>query len=499
MSKRIVDIPSRQHGELPPSVLNPSAQINHHSTSALGSTNAVTAIHSASQSPLVSAKGREDANSAAPAYYAQRLIGTGTFGSVFIAKAKGSDETVAIKRYIYDRKYRNREVFIMQQICGSNGGKGHPYIIKLKGHFSASASVKGGKSDDIYLNLVLEYVPETLHSLQKQYTRRRQGIPDLLVKIYTYQMLRALAHIHGMGIAHRDIKPQNLLVDPLRHTLKLCDFGSAKTLIKGEPNVAYICSRFYRAPELILGCTEYDTAIDVWSAGCVFAELMLGMPVFHGMSAADQLIEIVKILGTPTSEQLLAMTPTGMKSGTVGDSGNHNAAGDNNGNGAAIRIPPSMVSKSWKDILPTPCTSAGNPHTVALLERLLRYSPKIRIKAIDACAHPFFNELRDSTKKMPDGSTPPVEMFTFTTEELSLASFETVHFLGESNPTKKKNINNTHGNTTSPILSTTPLRLPRKILGTTNSGGKEHTKSNHIHRMRTMSETSSDESSSDDE
>jgi serine/threonine protein kinase len=93
----------------------------------------------------------------------------------------------------------------------------------------------------------------------------------------------------------RDIKPHNLLVDPVRHVLKLCDFGSAKAFVPGEPNVAYICSRFYRAPELVFGATDYTTAIDVWSEGCVFAELLIGSPIFPGSSGVDQLVEIIKV------------------------------------------------------------------------------------------------------------------------------------------------------------------------------------------------------------
>ena len=92
-------------------------------------------------------------------------------------------------------------------------------------------------------------------------------VPNLLVKLYSYQLLRSIAYIHAKGICHRDIKPQNILVDTGSHILKLCDFGSAKQLISGEPNVSYICSRYYRAPELIFGATDYTTNIDVWSAG----------------------------------------------------------------------------------------------------------------------------------------------------------------------------------------------------------------------------------------
>ena len=91
--------------------------------------------------------------------------------------------------------------------------------------------------------------------------------------------------------------------------LKLAFVYVFQHLVRGEPNVSYICSRYYRAPELIFGATDYTTNIDVWSAGCVFAELMLGQPIFPGDSGVDQLVEIIKVLGTPTREQIKEMNP----------------------------------------------------------------------------------------------------------------------------------------------------------------------------------------------
>ena len=91
-------------------------------------------------------------------------------------------------------------------------------------------------------------------------------MPILQVKLYMYQLLRSLAYIHSVGICHRDIKPQNLLLNPSTGVLKLCDFGSAKILVAGEPNVSYICSRYYRAPELIFGATNYTTSIGAASS-----------------------------------------------------------------------------------------------------------------------------------------------------------------------------------------------------------------------------------------
>ena len=76
-----------------------------------------------------------------------------------------------------------------------------------------------------------------------------------------------------INVCHRDIKPHNVLVDPVSNKVVMCDFGSAKKLVKNEPNISYICSRCYRAPELIFGATEYNNQIDVWSAGCVIAEI----------------------------------------------------------------------------------------------------------------------------------------------------------------------------------------------------------------------------------
>ncbi|KAL4592122.1 hypothetical protein LXL04_005106 [Taraxacum kok-saghyz] len=99
---------------------------------------------------------------------------------------------------------------------------------------------------------------ETVYRMSRHYVRMNQHMPMLYVQLYTYQICRSLNYIHNViGVCHRDIKPQNLLVNPQTHQLKLCDFGSAKMLVPGEPNISYICSRYYRAPELIFGATEY--------------------------------------------------------------------------------------------------------------------------------------------------------------------------------------------------------------------------------------------------
>jgi len=117
------------------------------------------------------------------------------------------------------------------------------------------------QKDEVYLNLVLEFVPETVYRASRFFNKMKTTMPILEIKIYIYQLFRSLAYIHSQGICHRDIKPQNLLLDPSTGVLKLCDFGSAKILVENEPNVSYICSRYYRAPELIFGATNYTTKI----------------------------------------------------------------------------------------------------------------------------------------------------------------------------------------------------------------------------------------------
>ncbi len=179
-----------------------------------------------------------------------KIVGNGSFGVVFQTKLVGSGEDAAIKRVLQDKRFKNRELQIMRKVQ-------HPNIVQLKAFFYSS----GDRRDEVFLNLVLEYVPETVYRASRHFTKLKTQMPILEVKLYIYQLFRSLAYIHSQGICHRDIKPQNLLLDPATGVLKLCDFGSAKMLVAGEPNVSYICSRYYRAPELIFGATNYTTKI----------------------------------------------------------------------------------------------------------------------------------------------------------------------------------------------------------------------------------------------
>jgi serine/threonine protein kinase len=136
---------------------------------------------------------------------------------------------------------------------------------------------------------------------------KRGGIEPTILKKYLFQILKGLEYLGTLNIAHRDLKPHNILIDPSTNQAVVCDFGSAKRLVEGEENIAYICARCYRAPELVLGATEYTTAIDMWSFGCIVAEILNKKPFFIGDSNIEQFIKILVVLGTPKKEELNEM------------------------------------------------------------------------------------------------------------------------------------------------------------------------------------------------
>ncbi|KAJ3278561.1 regulator of ime2 [Borealophlyctis nickersoniae] len=315
-------------------------------------------------------------------YTNYKVIGNGSFGVVFQAKLVQTGEYGAIKKVLQDKRFKNRELQIMRLVS-------HPNIVALKAFFYSN----GDKKDEVFLNLLLEFVPETIYRASRHYTKIKQPMPMISIKLYMYQLFRSLAYIHSLSICHRDIKPQNLLLDPATGILKLCDFGSAKILIAGEPNVSYICSRYYRAPELIFGATNYNCSIDVWSSGCVMAELMLGQPLFPGESGVDQLVEIIKVLGTPTKEQIKAM----------------------NQNYTEYKFP-QLKTCAWRTVFRSRPTT---PESLDLLGKLLEYTPSNRLTAIEAMAHNFFDELRRPETRLSNGKELP-PLFDFTPLELSI-------------------------------------------------------------------------------
>mmetsp|Transcript_103202 Transcript_103202/g.300993 ORF Transcript_103202/g.300993 Transcript_103202/m.300993 type:complete len:437 (-) Transcript_103202:108-1418(-) len=369
---------SAPEAPLPGSPLQQSAQV------------AAVAPRAEEEAQMIAAKqeaqmlaAKQEAAEAEPqcTYNAERVIGNGTFGIVYSAHIVETNETVAIKKVFVDRRYRNRELQVWRDMV-------HPNIVALKHAFYTS----GESPDELYLNMVMEFVPETAYCVMKRFTRQGQQMPRILVQLYVYQGCRALAHLHASMVVHRDIKPQNLLVDAQRgHLLKLCDFGSAAYLGQGRPSlVAYICSRYYRAPELIFGATNYTSSVDLWSIGCVLAEMLRGRPLFPGENGVDQMLEIVKVLGAPSKSQILAMN-----------------------NKYQNFTYPNVPARGWGTVL----RKNVGPDITALLAAFLEYDPEARIRPLEACAHRAFDDLRDEQARCPDGQPLPKDLFNYTMRE----------------------------------------------------------------------------------
>ncbi|OHS98255.1 CMGC family protein kinase [Tritrichomonas foetus] len=303
-------------------------------------------------------------------YKPLRAIGQGAFGVVYCARSNIDGSLVAIKKVLLDPRYKNRELETLQMVDNR-------YVIKLKNSFKTV----GKKPNEYYLNLVMDYLPCSLHQFNMSYRRERKYPPILYIKLFAYQMFAGLKYLHSIGITHRDLKPQNMLVDPESGELKICDLGSAKILKPTEQSVSYIASRYYRAPELIYDCVYYTPSIDIWAAGCCLAEmLMAGMPIFAGGSSIGQLHEIVKVIGLPSDDDL--------------NSFQHNTNHDL----------PDLTPSFLESVLPrhTP------PDLIDLLKSIFIYNPTKRPTAAECLKHPCFDELFMGDMEMPSKRPFPV-------------------------------------------------------------------------------------------
>lgn len=287
-------------------------------------------------------------------------LGEGTYGVVYKAQNQETGEIVALKSIRLDNEDEGvpctaiREISLLKELK-------HPNIVRLHDVLHA----------DKKLTLVFEYCDQDL----KKYLDACGGeIGVMTMKSFLFQLLRGIAFCHEHRILHRDLKPQNLLINK-RGELKLADFGLARAF--GIPVRAYsheVVTLWYRAPDVLLGSRRYSTSIDIWSAGCIFAEMAMGgRPLFPGSSAHDQLMRIFKVLGTPTEEvwpgvnQLSEWKPDFP---------------------IYRRVPLSSVV--------TTVDSFG----IDLLARMLMYLPDARISADDSMSHPYFNDLQANVRNM---------------------------------------------------------------------------------------------------
>lgn len=225
-----------------------------------------------------------------PDYEPISLRGSGAFGYVIEAYDRVHDARVAIKRTHKVGQKLSREYEILSKL------KDCEYVVKMMDTFYSV-------NDDgkVIQNLIFEYVSRSLEGYMESIKIQKKLIPIEKIKTLSKQLLLGLKYCHSKNIVHRDLKPENVLLTE-DERIKICDFGSSKLITDKTTSTPYIVSRYYRAPELILGYENYDEKIDIFAAGCILAELFTLTPLFAGKTEGLQLFEYMCVIGHPGSE-----------------------------------------------------------------------------------------------------------------------------------------------------------------------------------------------------
>nr|XP_039273406.1 cyclin-dependent kinase 1-like [Styela clava] len=281
-------------------------------------------------------------------------IGEGTYGVVYKGRNKKTNQHVALKKIRLESEDEGvpstaiREISILKELT-------HPNIVSL-----LDVLLQESK-----LYLVFEF-------LQMDLKKYMDSIPSgkfmdkELVKSYTYQILQGITFCHSRRVLHRDLKPQNLLIDK-NGIIKLADFGLARAF--GIPVRIYtheVITLWYRAPEILLGSSRYSTPVDIWSIGTIFAEMATKKPLFHGDSEIDQLFRIFRVLGTATDDDWPGVT--------------------------SLKDYKQTFPK-WKKGNIADSVKNLSDEGLDLLMKCLVYDPAKRISAKAALMHPYFNNL----------------------------------------------------------------------------------------------------------
>jgi len=286
-------------------------------------------------------------------------IGEGTYGVVFKGKNTKTGEIVAMKKIRLESEDEGvpstaiREISLLKELQ-------HPNIVGLKDVLMQEAK----------LYLIFEFLTMDLKKYMDTNVPKDGQMDAKLTKSYTYQLLQGMLFCHQRRVLHRDMKPQNLLIDK-NGCIKIADFGLARAF--GIPVRVYtheVVTLWYRAPEVLLGSPKYSCPIDIWSIGTIFAEMVNRRPLFQGDSEIDQLFRIFRVLRTPTEELWPGVT----------------------------QLPDFKASfPNWATMNLKSSMKKLAPAGLDLLEAMLVYDPSKRISAKKALLHPFFDDLDKNT------------------------------------------------------------------------------------------------------
>ncbi|CAG9317639.1 unnamed protein product [Blepharisma stoltei] len=306
-------------------------------------------------------------------------LGSGAYGVVVSARDTVTGEHVAIKKiekafeHSTFTKRTLRELIILRLL-------NHENIMRIK---TIQLPLSREDFDEIYV--VNELMETDLSSIIKS----PQPLSDEHCQFFLYQILRGLKFMHSACILHRDLKPRNLLVNS-NCDLKICDFGLARPNMKelkvtSTQMTDYVATRWYRAPEVLLTYKKYTPAMDMWSVGCIFGELLLRKPILPGNDANHQLELIFNLLGTPSDKDIASIPHPRSREKVM-----------------------RMTKRSGKSFEAT--FRSANPDALDLLKKMLTFNPDERIKVEDALAHPYLAALH-----FPDDepTCDPVSLFDF--------------------------------------------------------------------------------------
>jgi len=316
-------------------------------------------------------------------YTPLKSIGTGAYGVVCSASDSMMQTKVAIKKCgnvfadLIDGKRVLREIKLLRHFH-------HENIIGLRDMMNPPLTTV---FKDVYL--VLDLMDSDLEKV----IRSHNQLTDHHIKFLLYQVFRGLKYIHSANVIHRDLKPSNLLLNK-DCDLKICDFGLARGVGDDIKLTKYVVTRWYRAPELLCSCAEYDGKIDVWSVGCILAELLGRKPLFPGSDYLKQLELIFQTLGKPSAAELQFVT-----------------------NPKAYNYITNMTVSKKSEKQFGKLFSQANPLALDLLEKMLVFNPYKRLSVEGCLAHPYFRELH-----LPQAESVCKEPFVF--EEMDLHSKE---------------------------------------------------------------------------
>ena len=286
-------------------------------------------------------------------------IGEGTYGIVYKAEDIQKKRIVALKKIRLKPEEEGipstaiREISLLKECKNKN-------IIHL-------IDVIHTKSK---LTLIFEYCETDLKRIMDE--KREEKLPLKTIKEYFYQIIKGLNYLHKKKIIHRDLKPQNLLIN-LENKIKICDFGLARGY--GVPVKTYtneVVTLWYRPPDILLGNKIYDISCDIWSAGCIFAEMLLGHPLFSGKNESEQCEQIFHLIGTPDED-----TFNWLKESPEWNTGI-------NGDG--------FTKVTRKNFLTT-FNQVDDQLAIDILDKILVFDPEQRICTDDLLKHPFFQDL----------------------------------------------------------------------------------------------------------